>query len=90
MKDRWTLHILDANYTNKYVTFNKWQCIGNIESSIDPILQTSIVNVQNDFDLFVIIILCSCLWTTQIPPSIVEQLSQGPNLVYKTFIDNSS
>ena len=35
IKDRLTLHILVANYTNKHVTFNKGQCIGHIEPSID-------------------------------------------------------
>ena len=30
-KGRSTLHILVASYTNKHVTFNKGQCIGNIE-----------------------------------------------------------
>ena len=37
-----TLHILVANYTNKYVTFNRGQCIGHIAPSIDHMPQTSI------------------------------------------------
>ena len=41
IKDISNLHILVANYTNKYVTFNK-QCIGYIEPSIDHMPQTSI------------------------------------------------
>ena len=42
IKDRLSLHILVANYTKKHVTFNKGQCIGHIESSIDHMPQTSI------------------------------------------------
>ena len=42
IKGRSHLHILVANYTNKHVTFNKGQCIGHIEPSIDYMLQTSI------------------------------------------------
>ena len=42
IKDRLTLHIHVANYTNKHVTFNKGQCIGHIEPSLDHIPQTSI------------------------------------------------
>ena len=42
IKDRSTLHILVANYTNKNVTFNKGQCIGQIEQSIDHMPQTDI------------------------------------------------
>ena len=42
IKDRSTVHILFTNYTNKHVTFNKGQCIGHIEPSIDPMPQTSI------------------------------------------------
>ena len=34
IKDRSTLHIPVANYTNKHVTFNKGQCIGHIETSL--------------------------------------------------------
>ena len=41
IKGRSTLHILVANYTNKHVTFNKGQCIGHIEPSIDYLLQTT-------------------------------------------------
>ena len=36
-----------------------------------------------------ILILCSCYRQLD-SPSIVEQLSQGPSLVYNTFIDDSS
>ena len=39
---RSTLHKLTANYTNKHVTFNKGQCIGHKEPSIDHMLQRSI------------------------------------------------
>ena len=42
IKDRLTLHILVANYTNKHITFNKGQCIGHIETSLDHMPQTSI------------------------------------------------
>ena len=42
IKERSTLHILVANYTNKHVTFNKGHYIGHIEPSIDHIQQTSI------------------------------------------------
>ena len=42
IKGRSTLHILVANYTNRHVTFNKGQCIGHIEPSIDHMPQTSI------------------------------------------------
>ena len=42
IKGRSTLQILVANYTNKHVTFNKEQCIGHIEPSIDCMPQTSI------------------------------------------------
>ena len=42
IKSRSSLHILVANYTNKHVTFNKGQCLGHIEPSIDHIPQTSI------------------------------------------------
>ena len=42
IKGRSTLHVLVANYTNKHVTFNKGQCIGHIEQSIDDMPQTSI------------------------------------------------
>ena len=42
IKGRSTIHSLVANYTNKHVTFNKGQCIGLIEPSMDHMLQTSI------------------------------------------------
>ena len=42
IKDRLTLHVLVANYTNKHVTFNKVQCIGHIEPSINHMPQTAI------------------------------------------------
>ena len=42
IKGRSTLNILAGYYTNKHVTFNKEQCIGHIEASIDHMLQTSI------------------------------------------------
>ena len=45
IKDRSNLHILVANYTNKHVTFNKGQCIGHIEPSIDHVPQTAIKSV---------------------------------------------
>ena len=45
IKDRLILHILVANYTNKHVMFNKGQCIGHREPSIDHMLQTSINNL---------------------------------------------
>ena len=42
IKGRSTLHILVVNYTNKHVTFNKGQCIGHIEPSIDHMPKTSV------------------------------------------------
>ena len=42
IKDKLTLHTLVANYTNKCVTFNKGQSLGNIEPSIDHMPQTAI------------------------------------------------
>ena len=45
IKGRLTLHVLVANYTNKHVTFNKGQCIGHIEPSIDHMPQTTINNL---------------------------------------------
>ena len=44
IKGRSTLHVLVANYTNKYITFNKGQCIGHIGPAIDHMLQTSITS----------------------------------------------
>ena len=45
IKDKLTIHILVVNYTNKYVTFNEEQCIGNIELSSDHMPQTAINGV---------------------------------------------
>ena len=45
IKGRSALHILVANYTNKHVTFNKGQCIGHIEPSIEHMPQTSVNSV---------------------------------------------
>ena len=42
IKDKVTLHVLVANYTNKHITFNKGQCIGHTEPSIDNMPQMSI------------------------------------------------
>ena len=42
IKVRSTLHALVANYITKHVTFNKGQCTGHIEPSIDHMLQTSV------------------------------------------------
>ena len=42
IKDKLTLNVLVANYTNKHVTFNKGQCIGHTEPSIDHMPQTAI------------------------------------------------
>ena len=42
IKDKCTLHILVANYTHKYVMFNKGKCIGHIEPCIDHMPQTAI------------------------------------------------
>ena len=42
IKDSSTLHELVANYTNKHVKFNREQCMGHIESSIDHMPQASI------------------------------------------------
>ena len=35
IKGKLTLYILVANYTNKHVTFNKGQCTGHVEPSIN-------------------------------------------------------
>ena len=45
IKDKLTLHVLVANYTNKCITFNKGQCIGHTETSIDHMPQTSLNNL---------------------------------------------
>ena len=45
IKGRSTLHILVANYANKHVTFNKGQCIGHMEPSIDYMLQTPVNSI---------------------------------------------
>ena len=42
IKDKSTLHILVANFTNKHVTVNKGQYIGLIEPSNDHMPQTAI------------------------------------------------
>ena len=42
IKDKLILHVLVANYTNKNFMFNKGQCIGHTEPSIDHMLQTAI------------------------------------------------
>ena len=42
IKDKFTLHIIVANYTNKNVMFNRGQCIGHIEPSIDHMPQNAI------------------------------------------------
>ena len=42
IKEKLTLHVLVANYTNKHVLFNKGQCIGHMEPSIDHMPQTDI------------------------------------------------
>ena len=51
----------------------------------------SMLNVSSKMYCLCIYILIPMflLWTTQISPSIVEQLSQGPSLVYNTFINDS-
>ena len=41
IKGKSWLHVLVANYTNKHVTFNKGQFIGDIEPSIDHMPQTA-------------------------------------------------
>ena len=41
IKGKSPLHVVVAYYTNKHVTFNKGQCIGHIEPSIDYIPQTA-------------------------------------------------
>ena len=45
IKDRLTLHVPVANYTNKHAIFNKGQSIGHIELSNDNIPQTSFNNL---------------------------------------------
>ena len=45
IKDRLTLHILVAYYTNKHVIFNKGQCMGHTKPSIDHMPQTAINSV---------------------------------------------
>ena len=36
------LYVLVADYTNKHITFNKGQCIGNMEPHIVRMSQTSV------------------------------------------------
>ena len=52
IKDRSTLHILVANCTNKHVNFNKEQCRGHMEPSIDHMSHTVINSLtpQNMID----------------------------------------
>ena len=45
IKGRSTLHVPVANYTNKHVTFNKEQCIGHMEPSIDYMPQTPVNSI---------------------------------------------
>ena len=45
IKGRSSLQIFVVNYTNKHVTFNKGQCTGHIEPSIDHVPQSSINNL---------------------------------------------
>ena len=45
IKDKLTLHVLVANYTNKHVTFNKGQCTDHVESSFDHMPQNAINNL---------------------------------------------
>ena len=47
IKDRSSLHVHIANYTNNCVIFAKGQCKGHIEPSIDHILQTSIYSLTS-------------------------------------------
>ena len=51
IKDKSTLHILVANYTHKHVTFNKGQCIGHIESSINHMPQTAVNSLHHIKDV---------------------------------------
>ena len=46
IKGKSQLHVLVANYTNKHVTFNKGQCIGHIEPSIDYMWQTAVNSLK--------------------------------------------
>ena len=47
IKGRSTLHVLVANYANKHVTFNKGQCIGHMEPSIDHICYRPLSTVSS-------------------------------------------
>ena len=51
IKDKLTLCILVANYTHKHVMFNKGQCIGYIEPSIDHLPQTAINSLTTEMML---------------------------------------
>ena len=42
IKGKSTLYVLVSNFSSKHVMFNKGQCIGHTEPSIDPMPQTSI------------------------------------------------
>ena len=45
IKDKLTLHVIVANYTNKHVTFNKGLCIGHMEPSINNMPQTPVNSI---------------------------------------------
>ena len=80
-----TLHILIANYTNKHVTFNKGQCKGHIEPSINHMPQTSInsLNIQKMIDEHV-------AWDTFIPPlhNLPGNVRKSLNQLFETFNHN--
>ena len=40
-----TLYIMVVNYTNMHATFNKGQCIGHMQPSINSMSQTSVNSV---------------------------------------------
>ena len=45
IKEKPTLYVMIANYTNKHITFNKGQCIGHIELTTDRMPQKPVNNV---------------------------------------------
>ena len=45
IKGKLTLYVMDANYMNKHITFNKGQCIGHMGPTIDKMSQISVNSV---------------------------------------------
>ena len=45
IKGKSSLYVMVANYTNKHIIFNKGQCIGHMESTIDRMPHTPVKGV---------------------------------------------